>query len=404
MTAGSSDGENGENDENGDGSGQHTWPETLLPAQAAREWIAASLPGNPPVVGPLIVHQAKEWGATASFAALGAQTTASGARNGREVILKLATLPLFATAPRLAALLHTAAPDAVPEVLAGEQRDTDGLSLTLFRPFEGQPVAEAHALAPLLDMARTLARIQGAMAALPAQDTAGLPRTLVVRIPQLFEAMLRDVRERQMAYWMGTSEGHAIARQFALPPDLPARLEVMRPHIAAWAAELATGAWPETVDHVDLHAENAVLRPDGSVLIFDWEEAVLSVPFFSLDRLLNDARELDLGERAAWSPASTAPGVPLYTPSEVALRDAYLAALPWGTPAQRERAFALAMALAPIKTAHEGIVLGEALGWDAAGSSFGTAWALARALPRWQALLAAEGGVGSVTTDGGQTE
>ncbi|HKS69238.1 MAG TPA: hypothetical protein VJQ45_02380, partial [Ktedonobacterales bacterium] len=132
MTARSRD---GENDEYGDGGEQHTWPEALLPAEAARIWIAASLPGNPPVVGPLIVHQAKEWGATASFAALGAQTTASGARSGREVILKFSTLPLFAAAPRLAALLHAAAPGAVPEVLAWEQRD-DGLSLTLFAPVE----------------------------------------------------------------------------------------------------------------------------------------------------------------------------------------------------------------------------------------------------------------------------
>ena len=385
MTVGSDD-DDDDSGKNGEDAQQPTWPEALLPAEAARAWIAASLPGNPPVVGPLIVHQAKEWGATASFAALGAQTMVSGARRGREVILKVAALPLFAAAPRLAALLHAIAPDVVPEVIAWEQRNTDGLSLTLFRPFEGRPVDETHALAPLLEMARTLARIQVAAAALPAEETASLPRTPVARLPELFEVVLRDVRERQMAYWTTSGEGCAIARQFALPPDLLARLEAMRPHIATWAAALAAGPWPETVDHVDLAAENVVQRADGGVLIFDWEEAVLSVPFFSLDRLLNDARELDLGERAAWSPAS-ASGVPLYTPSEVALRDAYLAALPWGTPAQRERAFALAMALAPIKTAHEGIVLGEALGWDAAGSSFGTAWALARALPRWEALL-----------------
>lgn len=370
----------GADDENDEGDEHHAWPEALLPAEAARAWIAASLPGRPPVVGPLIVHQAKEWGATASFAALGAETTVGGARGGAEVILKLAALPLFAAAPRLAALLHAAAPGAVPEVIAWEQRGA--LSLTLFRPFEGQSVAQAHALEPLREMARTLARIQVAAAELPVEATAGLPRTPVARLPELFEAVLRDVRERQMAYWAGA--GREIARQFALPPDLPARLEAARPRIAAWATELAAGPWPETVDHVDLHWENAVRRPDGSILIFDWEEALLSAPFFSLDRLLNDARELDVGERAAWS---SSPGSPLFTPSEAALRDAYLSALPWGTPATRQRAFTLAMALAPVKTAYEGIVLGEALGWGA-GSPFGTAWALARALPRWEALLA----------------
>lgn len=376
----------GDSDEDRDG-GERAWPEVLLPADAARAWIASVLPGIPPVVGPLIVHQAKEWGATASFAALGGETTATGARGGSEMILKIAALPLFAHAAPLAALLHDAAPDAVPQVIAWEQRG--GLSLTLFRPFDGQPVAEAHALPPLLEMARTLARIQAAMAGLPPEVTSGLPRMPVARLPELFEAVERDVRERQMAYWVGTARGRAIARQFALPPDLPARLEAARPHIAVWAAELAAGPWPETVDHVDLHAENAVVRSDGSILIFDWEEAVLSAPFFSLDRLLNDARELDLGEHAAWSAA--APGAPLYTPSEAALRDAYLSALPWGTPGEQVRGFALAMALAPVKAAYEGIAMGKALGWGA-GSPFGTAWALARALPRWKALTATDAG------------
>ena len=374
---------NNDVDEDGDGD-ERFWPESLLPAEAARAWIASMLPGLPLVVGPVIVHQAKAWGATASFAALGNETTAGGARAGREVVLKVAVLPLFVQAPRLAALLHSAAPSHVPQVIAWEQRGP--LSLSLFRPFEGQPVAEAHALAPLLEMGRTLARIQAAVAQLPPEATTGLPRTPVTRLPELFEAVTRDVRERQMAFWTGTAPGREIAGQFALPPDLPARLEAARPLIAAWTKELAAGPWPETVDHVDLHAENAVVRPDGSIVIFDWEEALLSLPFFSLDRLLNDARELDLGERAAWSPS---PDSPLYTPSEVALRDAYLAALPWGTPDERARAFALAMALAPIKTAHEGIVFDAALGrGTGVGGSFGTAWALSRALPRWQALAA----------------
>jgi hypothetical protein len=359
-------------------SASHAWPEHLLPAEQARAWISGALPGRPPVVGPLMVLQAKEWGAIAAFAALDAGTLASGARSGREVILKLTRLPLFAAAPRLAALLHDAAPGAVPEVIAWEQRDTE--SLTLFPPFEGPTVAEIFALEPLLETGRTLARIQAAVAGMPALATMGLPHEPVIQLPRYFDMVARTVREQQMGHW--ADKGRAIGRQFVLPPDLLARLEAARPWIAEWAAELAAGPWPETVDHVDLHWENAVVRPNGHVLIFDWEEAVLSLPFFSLDRLLNDARELDLGERQAWS---VGPDTPLDTPSELALRDAYLAALPWGTVAERERAFTLAMALAPIKTAYEGIVLGQALRRDA-DSSFGITWALARAVPRWEAL------------------
>ncbi|MFI5274774.1 MAG: hypothetical protein ACHQ4H_17220 [Ktedonobacterales bacterium] len=363
----------GEND-----SEAHMWPEALVPAAAARAWIASVLPGGPHVAGPLQVLQAKSWGAVASFVALGTPANAGAAQRGEEVIFKACALPLFAAAPRIAALLARVAPGSVPEVYGWAQRGAQ--TWTLFHTFEGRSLEELRALEPLLALAQTLARVQVAVAHAPEAERVGLPRLPVERLPDLFEEVLRDVRERQMAYWAGP--GREMARPFALPADLPARLEAVRPWIAAWTEELRAGPWPETIDHVDLHWDNAVLQPNGEVLIFDWEEATLSAPFFSLDRLLNDARELDLGEAAAWS---LAPDAPLYTPSERALRDAYLAALPWGTPVERARAFTLAMALAPIKTAYEGQVFGDALGWGA-GSPFGTAWALARALPRWREL------------------
>jgi hypothetical protein len=363
---------------------ERVWPEVMLAAAEAREWIASVLPGRPEVVGPIEVLQAKGWGVTASFAALGAQHTVGEARRGEEVIFKAAALPLFARAPQLAELLARHARGDVPDVVVWQQRGAQ--TWTLFRPFEGQVLEDLRALAPLLVLARTLARIQAAVARAPAAETAGLPRTAIERLPALFDAVARDVRERQARYWAQTAQGREMAAQFALPAAarVPALLEAARPHIVSWTAELAAGGWPESVDHVDLHWGNAVLRPDGGVLIFDWEEAVLSLPFFSLDRLLNDARELDLGEEAAWR----APRVPTsYTPAERAVRDAYLDALSWGSRPARARAFELAMALAPIKTAYEGMEYAAALG-QRQGSPFATAWALGRALPRWEMLTA----------------
>lgn len=354
---------------------EHVWPEALVETAEVCCWIAAVLPGQPEVVGPIQVMQAKGWGVTASFAAVEAGGPGETLR-GREVVFKAGALPLFAGAPRIAAMLSRCCPDAVPHVLAWEERGPQ--TWTLFAPFEGTPVAALHTLEPLLETGRTLARIQTAVAALPRSELDGLQCNPAAAVPGWLDEMIEDIRERQLGYWAG--KGREMAQQLALPGDVLERLAAVRPKVAAWMDELLAGGWPESIDHVDLHWENAVVKPDGGILICDWEEAVLSCPFFSLDRLLNDARELDLGEAAAWGGHM---GGPLYTEFERALRDAYLDALQWGSRAERERAFELAMRLAPIKTAHEGLVFGKALGWRE-GAPFVTAWALARALPRWE--------------------
>jgi len=358
---------------------EHRWPDDLLDAAAVRAWIAAVLPGTREVAGPLYVHQAKEWGVTASFAA-------SNDAGVREVIFKAGLLRLFADAPRIAALLTRVCPNAVPQLLAWEPHGEG--SWSLFATFEGQSIEELENQQALQQMARTLAHIQATVAALPQEERAPLPRLALRLLPRLYETVLREVRERSLAYW--ADEGRELAEQFNLPADILAQMERFQPHIAAWTDELVAGSWPESLDHVDLHAGNAILRSDGGILIYDWEEANLSCPFFSLDRLLDDARDLESLEssespdESQAQPTATPGGIP-YTPAERALRDAYLAALPWGTPASRERAFDLALCLAPIKTAYESVILAETLGWEE-GSPHLIAWALGRALPRWRAL------------------
>ncbi len=351
---------------------EHTWPEELVAVGAVRAWIASALPGRPEVVGPILVHMAKEWGVTASFAV-------TGAGPAREVVFKACLLPRFAaSAARLYPLLDQLCPGAVPHVLATRTLP-DGASWLLFDAFEGTPVAETSAIDALLALARTLARIQVAVADAPEAEKDGLPRTPISDATAWLDATLSDVRGRYAAFWQG--EGRELAAQFHLPPDIAERMEMYRPHVAAWARELDQGNWPLTIDHVDLHGENAVIQPGGSILIFDWEEANLSCPFFSLDRLLDDVRDLEEEheERVA--------EIGRYTPAEWALRDAYLAALPWATADARSRAFDLARCLAPLKTAYEAGILARVRGWPE-GAPHIAAWALGRALPRWQRVAA----------------
>jgi hypothetical protein len=350
---------------------EHAWHDDLVDKRAVCSWIAAVLPDIREVAGPVYVHQAKEWGVTASF-------LVTDHTSEREVIFTAQWLRLFSGAAKIAELLDRVCPGKVPQLLAWEPRG-DG-AWSLFAAFDGQPI---QSLGDLCDAARTLAEIQAAVAAQPAVERAAIPRVGVRVVPRLYEAVLRDVRERQLSFFEG--EGSHLAEQFEVPPDVVARMEWLRPHIAAWTDELLGGQWPDSLDHVDLYRGNIIRQPAGGILIYDWEEANLSCPFFSLDRLLDDARELE-------EPDSR-PGSALYTAAERVVRDAYLAALPWGDAAGRERGFDLAMCLAPIKTAYESIVLAETLGWEE-GCPHITAWALGRALPRWWSMSASSRGDG----------
>jgi hypothetical protein len=362
---------------------EHSWPADLVDQAEVQAWIAAVLPETLEVIGPICIHQAKEWGVTASFATIGP----SGAR---EVVFKAEHLPLFASSGRTAELLARACPDAVPEILAWQAQELGNWAL--FAAFDGQPVDEDITLDTLTDIARTLAYIQVAVVNLPDQKVQEkLPCLDVRQLPALFETVIRDVRERHLAFWAG--EGMKLAEQFGVPGDVLDILMRLKPCVTAWAEELLAGDWSYSIDHVDLHCGNVVRKRDGGILIYDWEEANLSCPFFSLDRLLDDARPLNLLIEDDWdssAPVDTGNQLP-YTAAERAVRSAYLREIPWGTFAARERGFDLAMCLSPIKTAYEAIRFAEELGWEE-GSPHILAWALGRALPRWRAMLSLDGG------------
>jgi hypothetical protein len=357
--------------------GEHAWPDALLDPVTVRAWIAAVLPETGNVNGPTSIHQAKEWGVTASF-------VVSGPFGEREVIFKAELLRLFAGAARTAELLSRVCRGAVPELLVWEPWGEGFWSL--FAAFDGRPVEEVCSLEMLSAMARTLAQIQLAVATLPVEEHEKLPRLAAQLLPRLYQTVMRDVRERQLAYWAG--DGRELAEQFAVPVDVLEQMEYLQPFITAWTEELLAGKWPDSIDHVDLHSGNAMVKGNGDILIYDWEEANLSCPFFSLDRLLDDARDLedlDVLDMQV-EPSTRLGGLLPYTPAEQVVRDVYLASLPWGNATERERGFDLAMCLAPIKTAYESIVFAEALGWEE-GSPHIIAWALGRGLPRWRAML-----------------
>ena len=330
------------------------WPEAVIPQSSARDWIRGALPGMPVISGPDTIARSKEWSVTASFSARW--------RDGREQFLFFKAIwgGMFPAAPWVYTLVRRVARQSAPALAAWTPRP-DGAWM-LFKAGDGRPLA-SESLPELMELARTLARIQVAVAALPATAVAGLPVVRVADLPAMFDTLVADIRDRQLAFWLDVAP--ELAEQFCLPADLLEQLARFRPFITRWSEQLAAGGWPLSVDHVDVQSENAWLS-DGGVVLLDWDEANLSCPFFSVDLLLDDAFEC--GGSAAVE----------------AVLSAYRDTLPWGTPELRAEAIRLALCLSPIKHAFEAQQLAARTGWPE-GSPHITAWALGRALPRWRA-------------------
>lgn len=339
-----------------------TRPEETIDASAVRAWIAEALLGRPHVHGPIVVHRSNAWGLTARFATRGGAVPP-------EVVFKANFLPHSFTGAAVYDLLGRHCPDDVPDLIVWVEHPRRRWEL--FRVFEGDVVGLLGELNPLLEVARTMARIQVAVAALSPSEMSHLPRLSVQLIPDVFDAVLRDVERRCLPEWQ--RDGGAFARAHHLPSDVMGHLEAAWTRVAGWAADLTAGEWPLSVHHADLHANNAVRRTDGSVLIYDWEEADIGFPFFSLDKLLMASADL---------PGYGDTEEHLGDVGAAQVRAAYLDAVPWGSRTDRERAFDVALLLSPIRYAYAALRFATALGWSPAEITAG--W-IALALRRWGA-------------------
>lgn len=333
------------------------WPAHFLALPPIQSWIAAALAPSFGPIGPIgdvilaRVYEVKHRAVTARF------TVRPRGRPATDVVFKATLEPLFFYAPYVDRLMMRAAPRHVPELIAAQVVDVPtfgeglptkaiapkaalrrrGRLYSLYRPFAGTKVralfnaarvggaaALERATAAAASAARVFADMQVAVAALPDEAKRGIPRVPVTGMPALYEDLLERIERDYLPRW--------VAGEGDYPPDLPepraafAQLCSMRASVASWTAELAGGPWPETIDHVDFGPANAALEPDGTAVLFDWEESLLSCPFFSVVQWV-------------WRPDS----------GSDAVREAYLDALPWGTRPQRERALVLADRLHAIR-------------------------------------------------------
>lgn len=279
------------------------WPQDFGVAIAeAGDWIKQAIGADARFRRVL---RNKLWGFTALFA------TDDG-----EVVFKLASPPLFPSAHLAHAAAHHAAPDAVPEMLRWEDRGSQHWSL--FAAVDGVP-ARASGAEAVFAVVEIVAGIQRDVARdLPA----GVPVVAATSVAHLL-AGLGDLGDQ--------------------PSELVEELDRQRERLSAWGQEL-DALVPLSLDHVDLHLDNALRTPSGRFVVLDWEEAVVSCPLFSFDRLRVDAA--DHGVAA------------------LAERAYVQRVLPDLDDAGRRRAVALADVLAPLKLADEARSFARRLGWE----------------------------------------
>ena len=338
------------------------WSALEISLPDVRDWISASLTNKPVLDADCEILNKKDWSIVAEFRCTG---------SGESFVYKVSTLPRMRHAPEIFGLLSRRRPGMVPDLIAS-RTDANGRAEMLFRKFTGHRPAN---LAQLLDAVRCFGQIQAAAADVSPNETASIPVVRLGDIPTYLENLLQEIEPIYDAYW--DAEGGALRNQFGISKDIVENIREYQPRIQKWIDELTDFAWPASLDHVDLLPHNMVIQPDGGPLIYDWEQAEMGCPLFSLDILLAYAQDWDKSEQH---------GLHLdlerRTPSWLAVRDAYLEALPWGSMSERRRAFDLALCLSPIRYAHAERVMATEFGHQHYFAE-DLAWWLMRAYGRW---------------------
>lgn len=279
-------------------------------------------------------------------------------------VLKVTARGMFSGGPQFFDLVGRAAPSLVPELIAWRTLP-DGAQAMLFRLFGGTAIDRVplpERPSALVSMVRSVGRIQAAVSQLSVD---GLVTVRASDVPQMLDELMEGAIRRchvdHAELWSTHCERQGVPEDFYLAAHR------WRNAIAEWAEEIDEAAL--SIDHVDLLPHNAHLLPDGRCIVYDWEQATLGVPFFSLDVLLAYAQSIDRGHGGL----VLEPEIP--TATQLRMRSAY----------QEELAgpLELALRLAPIRYCFSE--------WNQALSAGvphyavdDVAWWLSRAQRRWE--------------------
>ena len=310
-------------------------------------FIKDSLPNVSAVTGPTAVYAKYDDGpdrrATMRFA--------TDDPEHPEVIVKLNYFPFLTSSPSAHRLVYHCAPKHVPKVLAiGEV--TDG-SLILLAPFDGQPIANSNDPALLLELARTLGKIQ-VECTQESVNEFELPTIALADFRKLFNECVANI-DSHLDAWR--NDDGRLKQAMGFPGDtILAKMNSLSIHLEGWIDSVSEAAIELTVEHGDCHAGNAVQLRDGTILIFDWENACRSHPFISAEKLLTSGWARDSGITGGpWGYARN-------TPTQEGMKLAYLAEFGQVSVAMK-RSFDAAMCLGVIKEMHHEMEWARLCGW-----------------------------------------
>lgn len=172
-----------------------------------------------------------------------------------------ASIPVLAHEAAVVEVLAARRPDAVPELLAVDSgrgwmlMADGGVRLR-------EVVAEERSLRRWLDVLPLYGQVQLDLAGAADELVArGAPDRRLDSLPAQFAELVDGAR--------GISEAER------------ARLRAEVPRVAEMCARLAAHGIPETIQHDDFHDGQVFVR-DGRYLVFDWGDACVSHPFFTM--------------------------------------------------------------------------------------------------------------------------
>ena len=295
------------------------WPEDLFPLRDVSDWLATATSVAAGFQPPNILNvswdpeRESPWGLVARFTA-----------GSSHFVVKCSKHAAAAGGPFVHDYLAQCCPGQVPTVVASSV--AGDISWTVFETIEGPAVGELL-VSGMLERRTTFSRLARSLADIQVRAAQGpipgeIPRSRLEDLPSILLDLVccAAVHERE---W---STSGTIA---APPRDAVRQLSALADPVARAVDLLGAAPWPNSIDHVDLHCDNALLRGGhddplrDAMVVIDWEEAVVGFPACSLDRLLADARDRDQAK---------GPG---RSPSERAAVEAYCTAIPWDRPDRR---------------------------------------------------------------------
>ncbi|KGX91876.1 phosphotransferase [Pontibacillus marinus] len=323
------------------------WNEENVSLEEVRGWIQKAT-NSPHVTGPTEIYRSNDWGITAMF------------QGDQDYVCKIAFLPLFQTSPGIYTFLNSLESPHVPHTVKAE--NINGQTWLLFTPFEGKVDNKTYTINDIVKTARTLALLQNQAA---QKDEHDIPVNSVEDVEAECLHFISEVQERYQNEYKQNSQlisKNMNVEQIEL--EWLAQDETytyLKERIKEACRVLAQYPLPLSLYHLDLHIGNVATLDNGERLIFDWEEAVITIPFFSIHKLLQNAKKTNLdrdetgetGEYLRW------------TENESLVIQAYLQAL--NLPLSYEEAHKLlniSMSIVPIFYAAMSFQFIKQVGWE----------------------------------------